>query len=110
MQSIRKAGLLVTLLGLFALYLSPVQADMETTDSVLGGADRAKLTTMLEREEVQQQLVDMGVDPTDALARVEQMTNEEVLKMNEQIEQLPAGAGISTVELLLIIILIIIIV
>jgi len=65
---------------------------------------------MLERDDVQQQLVEMGVDPNSAIARVEQMTDEEVLQMNEQIAQLPAGAGVSTIELLLIIILIVILI
>ncbi len=110
MQS-KKAGLFISLFGLLALCLSPAQAAMETTTNAMGGADRAQLTTMLEREEVQQQLIEMGVDPADALARVDQMTDEEVAQMNEQIAELPAGAGrISTVELLLIIILILILV
>ena len=110
MPYINKAGLFAILLGMLATYLSPAQAAMETTASALGGADRAQLTTMLEREEVQQQLVEMGVDPADALARVDQMTDEEVLQMNEKIAELPAGAGVSTVSLLLIIILILILI
>lgn len=110
MSLTRKAAQLISLLALLVIYLSPAQAAMISTESALGEVDRAQLVTMLEREEIQQQLVEMGVDPADALARVEQMTDKEVVVLNGQIAQLPAGAGVSTVELLLIIILLILII
>lgn len=110
MSSTKKAGLLLTLFSIITLYLGSAHAAMESTASALGNADRTQLTALLEREEVQQQLVEMGVDPVNALARVEQMTDEEVVTLNGQIAQLPAGAGVSTLNLLLIIIIILILV
>ncbi len=110
MSMTKKSALLISLLGFLAIYFSPVQAAMISTESAFGEVDRVQLATMLEREDVQQQLVEMGVDPADALARVEQMTDKEVVELRGQIAQLPAGAGVSTIELLLIIILIILIV
>ncbi len=110
MSLTKKVVQLITLLGFLATYFSPVQAAMVSTESALDEADRIQLVTMLEREDVQQQLVEMGVDPTDALARVEQMTDKEVVELNGQIAQLPAGAGVSTIELLLIIILLILVI
>jgi hypothetical protein len=110
MPSPRKAGLLITLVSFLLLYLSPSQAAMVTTESAIGDIDRAQLVTMLERDDVQQQLIDMGVDPADALERVAKMTDEEVAELNGKIAQLPAGAGLNAVELLLIIIIIILLV
>jgi len=110
MSSTRKAGLLISLLSFLALCLSPVQAVMVSTEGAIGKVERAQFVTMLEREDVKQQLIEMGVDPADALERVSQMTDQEVAELNGKIAQLPAGAGVSTVELLLIIILIILIV
>lgn len=108
-MSLRKiTGLLISLLALFTLYLTPASAAMEETATTAANADRAHLVSMLERDEVKQQLVDMGVDPVDALARVEQMTDDEVIELNGQIAQLPAGAGVSTLNLLLIIIILLI--
>lgn len=83
---------------------------MVSTEGAIGKVDRAQFINTLEREDVQQQLIEMGVDPADALERVAKMTDQEVAELNGKIAQLPAGAGINTVELLLIIILIILIV
>ena len=83
---------------------------MVSTEGAIGKVDRAQFVTTLEREDVQQQLMEMGVDPADALERVAKMTDQEIAELNGKIAQLPAGAGINTVELLLIIILIILIV
>ncbi|MDH5784622.1 MAG: PA2779 family protein [Chromatiales bacterium] len=109
MTIVKKMGWLLSMLGMVFLALSPVQAAMVSTDDAMAGPQRQQLVEMLERQDVQQQLVAMGVDPANALARVDQMTVEELVQLNGQIEQLPAGAGVGTLELLLIIIILILI-
>lgn len=101
---------IVLLLSLLMLMASPLQAAMVSTPDLLLQTDREQLITLLEGEQVQQQLVEMGVDPQDAMARVQGMSAEELAQLNGQLAELPAGAGLSTVELILIIILIILLV
>ncbi len=92
------------------LLMTSAQAAMVSTSDILADSNRTILLEKLERKEVQQQLIEMGVDPASAIKRVESMTDEEVAKINGQLETLPVGAGINTVELLLIIIIIILII
>jgi len=110
MLSTKKGYIIIALLSYLALAFSPVQAAMVTTESAVGEVGRAQLVTMLERDDVKQQLMEMGVDPDNARERVSQMTDQEVAELNGKIAMLPAGAGVSTVQLLLIILLIIIII
>jgi hypothetical protein len=109
MHLLRKSGILMSLLGTLIM-MAPAQAEMISTYEILHQRERAQLVDMLEREEVQEQLIAQGVDPASALARVEQMTDEEILQLNGQISELPVGAGIGAVQLLLIIIIIILLV
>lgn len=110
-MSIKKYLLrLIPMLVAMFICMAPAQAAMVSNSDVLNIQDRAQLVDMLEREEVQKQLVEMGVDPAAAIARVDQMTDVEVAELNGQIAAMPAGAGIGTLELLLIIIIIILLV
>ncbi len=108
MTWVKKVGWLLSMLGMMFLTLTPLQAAMVTTeDAMMSQPQRQQLIEALERQDVQQQLVEIGVDPVAAIERVDQMTVEELSQLNGQIEHLPAGAGVSTIELLLIIILLI---
>ena len=64
---------------------------------------------MAKREHVEQQLIRLGVDRAEAIARVQQMTDRQIAGLQGQLSELPAGAGVSTTNLLLIIILVILI-
>lgn len=94
---------------LFTLMIQmPLQAAMVETPEMLLQSERVELITLLEREEVQQQLIELGVNHEAALARVSQMTHEEIATLNGKITELPAGAGISTLDLVLVILLLVI--
>ncbi len=110
MTLLKKWGLLTVLVGIFLMPLMPVHAGMVSTDEVFRQQDRAQLADMLEREDVQKQLIEMGVDPVAAKARVQHLTDEEVAQLNGKIAELPAGAGVSTTHLLLIIIILILLI
>jgi uncharacterized protein YpuA (DUF1002 family) len=105
----KKWRLLMSLVWLLLMPLAPATAGMVSTDNILRQRDRIQLTELLERDDVQQQLIQLGVDPFSAKARIKQMTDEEVAQLNGRIAELPAGAGISTTHLLLIIIILILI-
>ena len=91
------------------LMMLPAHAAMVGTPEVLQVPDRVQLMSSLQGKEVQQQLVEMGVDPVAAMKRVNQMSETEIVALQGKIDQLPAGAGISTIDLLLIIIVILLI-
>jgi len=101
----------IVLLGLLCMIIqiSSAQAEMIGTGEVLQSAERTKMVQTLQRKDVQKQLIDMGVDPVSAIARVNQMSDAEIAKINGQLAELPAGAGVSTVDLLLIIIILILV-
>ena len=106
MKRIMKYGLPV----LFWALLAPAQAAMVSTpDVAIETGDSQSLVSAEQRLRTVQQLVEHGVEATQAERRVAQMTDAQVLQLQGEIEALPAG-GISTTNLLLIIILIILII
>lgn len=89
-------------------FTAPAHADIVSTQEVVAeqraGLNRAQLTEQLSRADVQEQLVSYGVDPDEALARIDAMTDAEISELTANIDELPAGAGAVTVILLLFII------
>lgn len=102
MNYLKKLGLVAVL----CLMMLPAYAAMVTTPELLAEPGQTQLISSLQSQEVQQQLIDMGVDPVAAMNRVNQMSEAEIASLQGKINHLPAGAGISTTDLLLIIILI----
>jgi hypothetical protein len=74
------------------------------TETVLDGARgqqaRAYLNQLLAREDVQKALVVQGIDPGEARARIDSLSDAEAIQAADRFEQLPAGSGF--VETLLI--------
>jgi hypothetical protein len=54
---------------------------------------RTTVNTFLQREDVQQTMVRQGIDLVEAQKRVDTLSDAEVLRLAQTIEQLPAGAG-----------------
>lgn len=68
-------------------------------------ADHAALT--MQRAQVAQQLVDLGVDPELVEDRIAQLTPGEVHELAERMDEMPAGAGaVNTVILVFLVLLI----
>jgi hypothetical protein len=109
MKLLKKAGIWLSFLVILFIQMGSAQAAMVRTSETLKQLDRTQIVSVLERADVQQQLTAMGVDPVAALARVDQMTDQELAQLNGHLSELNAGAGVSTVQLLLIIILVILI-
>lgn len=108
----RLFGGILCILPLLLTLAAPARAGMVPTNRVLDGTDaqRAALVEALQRDGVRSQLQELGVAPGQAASRVERLTDAEVARLYRQVDALPAGGNISTVEFLLIIILIILIV
>jgi len=88
--------LLFTLMTLW-LPVAPVHAAMVTTDQisvVAQSENRDRVRSFLQREDVRNILEQQGVNATDALTRVDAMTDAEIQTVAAQLDQLPAGAGV----------------
>jgi len=109
MLILKKSAVWLSILSLLLIHMATAQAEVVGTAEVLSDSKHTQLVNMLERKDVQQQLIEHGVDPIASLARVNEMTDEELVQLNGHIDELIVGAGVSTVELLLIIILLILI-
>ena len=78
------------------------QAGIIGTESVIntlqGEKSRARITAFLERQEVQEALVQKGIDPTQAKKRVASLTDQEISRISRMLDKLPAGGdGIGAV-------------
>ena len=68
--------------------------DSAVAVSMQNAADREKIRALLNREEVQQQLKTYGISHEEALARINSLTDEEVIEIAGKLDQLPAGGSI----------------
>ena len=103
MKYLKKIGLTIA----FFLTTIPAHSAMVATPELVITPDQAQLIDALKSQQVQEQLIALGVDPVAASDRVKQMTSSEIASLQGKIDQLPAGAGVSTMNLLLIIIILI---
>lgn len=110
MFMLKKAVLLSGVMCIFALLATTAQASMVRTPEILADSSRTALLEKLESKDVQQQLIDMGVDPQSAIKRVQNMTDQEIAEINGRLEELPAGAGFSNLEVLLIVLLVVLLI
>ena len=109
-QTLRPVSIVV---ALFMLVISgPVQsafAAMVATETVLeasqGQEARTRINQVLAREDVRQALIEQGIDPLEAAARVDSLSDAEALAVADKLDQLPAGSG--ALEVLLIVALIV---
>jgi len=108
---IRKVGSLLLAASLLGAQVAPVQAGMIGTVHLLaaeqGRLDRARLSSLLEREDLQQQLAALGVDVNDARNRVAGLTDAEVARINQRLAELPAGGDVLGVIVLIFVIFVI---
>ena len=86
----------------------PSQAGMLGTESALATSQRAEISRLLDRADVQSRLETYGVKSADVKARVAALTDDEVAQLAAKIDGLPAG-GESIIGALLIIFIVLLI-
>jgi hypothetical protein len=100
MQGLRQlrrgvALVLAVVMFVISMPLGVAQAALVSTEELLaagnGAADRARVLAFLERAEVREQIAALGVDPTEAAARVAALSDAQVREIAGELEQLPAG-------------------
>jgi len=120
MRKVRKALKPVSLLmAIFMLVLcTPCQtvlAKMIPTETVLDAARveaaRTQVSTFLARQDVVDVLVSQGIDPVEATARIAGLSDAEVVRLADRIDQLPAGGdALATIAITSIVIFVILLV
>ena len=98
---------------LTGLFLSAVLAVPQAQAGMISPhspeSERSRITGMLERPEIAQQLEKMGIPAHEAKARVGAMTEAEVLSLAGRLDAVPAGGALNNQDFLFIIIVILLV-
>lgn len=104
---------LATILAIAILSLSynSVHAARVSNEQVISQTQqldaRKQLADIINRADVKQQLLALGVEPEHVTSRINQMTADEIAQLNRQIETLPAGGDLLGVLLVVFIVFVI---
>ena len=102
MKSIRKrisfiSLFMATIMLLIAIPYQPLLAAMVPTESIIyqfkAQDARDHLKTLISKNDIKNALISQGIDPDEAKARVDSLSDSEVIEVADKIEQLPAGGG-----------------
>lgn len=108
---LKKSISMLLAFAFLGLSVMPLQAAMVSTDELVStqqaAMDRQDLAAVLDRADVQQKLVAMGVSLEDVEQRIAMMTDAEVAQLNQQIADLPAGADVVSLLVLLFIVFVV---
>jgi hypothetical protein len=89
------AGIVILTMASTSIAVPVAQAGMVGTGRVSQSGEvqdlRDQLDSALQREDVRTQLRSLGVDPVQAQARVDGLTDEEVQALADKMGQMPAG-------------------
>lgn len=120
MHPIRKkaqpvAILMIILTMLFSVPYQAAFAALVETETMLdmsrGQEARETLKQFMVRQDVRSAIVSQGVDPFEAEARLNSLTDTEVVQLADQIDQLPAGGdalGLAVTVLVIVILVLVI--
>ena len=90
------------LLLLVSVPLVSVWAAMIGTESTLDltrvRQARDEINRLLLREDIQSALMAQGIDPLEAKARIDSLSDTEVIRLADQIDKLPAGGTIQFIS------------
>ena len=91
------AILVIIALSTFSIISAPAHAAMVNTAEILKQNQHnlacERINMFLDRSEVQKHLVAWGVNPDEAKARVDCLSDQEIERISTRIDQLPSGGG-----------------
>ena len=98
-QKINMKNLVMIFAALFSSMVSITSMAGNVSSTVVIEQQRSAITkqqilSMVDSNEVQQQLVALGVSSADAVNRINNLTHAELAQLNMQINDAPAGSGI----------------
>jgi len=98
MKTLKRTLSLILSIALISISIGTVQAAIISNDQIIYKNDqindKAALLQTFQRADVKAQLASMGVSAADLESRINQMTHEEIALLNQQMADLPAGAGV----------------
>lgn len=102
---------MVLAFGLAAALLAPqAHAGVIATDSAHAQDERVRVRALVERPELAAAISKMGIVPQEAAARVDAMSDAEVLQLAGRLDAALAGGQLTNEQLLLIIIIVLLLV
>jgi hypothetical protein len=96
--------------SLVSSYSTATWAGVVSTGQMLqqqAGIDRTSLISVLERDEVRQRLIELGVDPEQAKLRIAALDDEQIEEIQANLDGLPAAAGVLEVVVAVLVVLVI---
>ena len=88
---------MATIMLVIATPYQPLLAAMVPTetafDKTIAQDARNHLKTLISRNDIKDALISQGIDPVEAKARIDSLSDSEVTEVIGKIEQLPAGRG-----------------
>lgn len=91
-------AVLAAQIALTAQFSTMAQAEMLSTETAISKyaaqADRAFLLGELQKREVRDEMIALGVDPAEAEARLNALSDAEIAGMIQQMDEDEAGAGV----------------
>ncbi|EGL54025.1 hypothetical protein MAMP_00039 [Methylophaga aminisulfidivorans MP] len=101
----------LSIMAFLSIYMAPVHAAMIDNQQLITQSQsditKQEVLQQLDRQEVKQQLLSMGVDLNDAKARINQMSDQELAQLAQNFDEMPAGSGIIGAILVVFIVLVI---
>ncbi|MGO4999763.1 PA2779 family protein [Oceanisphaera sp. W20_SRM_FM3] len=89
--------ILSLLMGTMPVMVQAQPSQLVSTESALDAvqisAERERIGNLLARADVQEQLVNYGVEMNEVEARVAALSDQEVMQMADQLDNMPAGAN-----------------
>ena len=98
-KMLRKPGIWSIAFALATVSIqAPVMADMVGTNELVMQAElqmqRDDVRSFMARDDVREAMLGYGVSPTDIDSRINSMTESELLQIQNQLAQLPAGGSV----------------
>ena len=88
---------MATMMLLIAVPYQPLLAAMVPTEATIyqikAQDARDHLKTLISKNDIKRSLISQGIDPMEAKARVDSLSDSEVIEVADKIEQLPSGGG-----------------
>jgi len=107
----KRIMVLLVSVSFFSTYSLPAWSGIVTTDQLLQQQlevlNKSSLVAMLDRDDVRQQLVERGVDPEYARARIAALSDAQIEELRDSIDTLPAGSGVVGILVAVLLVLII---
>ncbi len=107
----KRIMVLLVSVSFFSTYSLPAWSGIVTTDQLLQQQlevlNKSALVAMLDRDDVRQQLVERGVDPEYAKARIAALSDAQIEELKHNIDTLPAGSSVVGILIAVLLVLII---